>query len=242
MHVANRRDPLAFLERLAREYGDVVRFTIGRLPVFLLNHPDHVKGVLLSHYSNFLKGRGIARRDNFMGEGLLTSEGDLHRRQRQSTKPAFDHERFLGYGETMTKLAAETSESWRDGDSFDVLETMRKLTLPIASQTLFGTSVETDHQRIIAAFGVGLSRFRSFKPASTRLADRFSLVHRRRIRQARFDLESMISQIIAERRAARNDRGDLLSLLLSRAADVDERLTDGPSNSRRGDHNLHRRF
>lgn len=225
LQAASRRDPLGFMEGLARDYGDVVRFTIGRRPVFLLNHPEHVKGVLLSHYANFQKGRGIVRRNNFLGEGLLTSEGDFHRRQRQSTKPAFDHERFFGYGETMTKLAAEASESWRHGDRFDVLPTMRKLTLPIASQTLFGTSVEKDHQRIIAAFGTGLSSFRSFKSPFTRLADRFSLIQPGRLRRAQLDLESMISRIIAERRTAGDDRGDLLSLLLSRSTDEDERLT-----------------
>jgi len=224
LHVASRRDPLGFMERLAHEYGDVVRFTIGRRPVFLLNHPEHVKGVLLSHYANFTKGRGIVRRNNFLGEGLLTSEGTFHRRQRQSTKPAFDHERLFGYGDTMTRLAAETSDSWRHRGNLDVLQTMRKLTLPIASQTLFGTSVEKDHQRIIAAFGTGLGAFRSFKSPFTQLADRFALTQAGQLRRARLDLESMMSRIIAERRSDAHDRGDLLSLLMSRAPDEDERL------------------
>ena len=181
LHLASQRDPLGFMERLAREYGDIVHFKIGRRHVYLLNHPDHIKDVLVSHYANFLKGRGIVRRDNFLGEGLLTSEGDFHRRQRQLTQPAFHHERFAGYGAMMAKLAADVSRTWRAGDRLDVLEAMRQITLPIASQTLFGTDVETEHERIIAAFRTGLSRFRSFKPAATRLSDRFSLVHRRRL-------------------------------------------------------------
>jgi cytochrome P450 len=225
LHLSSQRDPLGFMERMAREYGDVVHFKIGRRHVYLLNHPEHVKDVLLTHYPNFLKGRGHTRRGNFLGEGLVTSEGGFHRRQRQLTQPAFNHERLAGYGDTMTRLAAETTRGWRGGDGLDVLEAMRQITLPIASQTLFGTSVETEHERIIDAFRTGLSRFRSFKPSGSRLADRLSPVHRHRAKRARDTIETLVSQMIAERRRVEDDRGDLLSLLLSRAGAEDEQLT-----------------
>jgi cytochrome P450 len=224
LYMASQRDPLGFMERMAREYGDVVHFKIGRQHVYLLNHPEYVKGVLLTHYPNFLKGRGIARRDNFLGEGLVTSEGAFHRRQRQLTQPAFNHERLNGYGETMTRLAEETTRGWREGERLDVLESMRQLTLPIASQTLFGTRVDTEHERIIDAFRTGLSRFRSFKPSGSRLADRFSPARRIRVKRARGTIETLVSRIIAERRRVADDRGDLLSLLLSRDGAEGEQL------------------
>lgn len=225
LHLASQRDPLGFMERAARDYGDIVHFKLGQRHVYLLNHPEYIKDVLVSHYANFLKGRGIVRRDNFLGEGLLTSEGSFHRRQRQLTQPAFHHERFASYGATMTRVSAEVSGGWRAGERLDVLEAMREITLPITSQTLFGTNVDTEHERIIAAFRAGLSRFRSFKSSVTSLSDRLSVVHRRRLRQARFNLESLISQMIAARRLEADDRGDLLSLLLSRAGVEDEGLT-----------------
>jgi cytochrome P450 len=225
LHLASQRDPLGFMERAAREYGDIVHFKIGQRHVYLLNHPDYIKDVLVSHYANFLKGRGIVRRDNFLGEGLLTSEGDFHRRQRQITQPAFHHERFAAYGETMTKVALEASLSWSAGARLDVLEAMREITLPITSQTLFGTRVDTEHERIIAAFRAGLSRFRPFRPAASRLSDRLSPLHQWRLKQARFDLERLISRIIAERqRSGDDDRGDLLSLLLSRTGAENEQF------------------
>lgn len=225
LHLASQRDPLGFMERAARDYGDIVYFKLGQRHVYLLNHPDYIKGVLVSHYANFLKGRGIVRRDNFLGEGLLTSEGELHRRQRQMTQPAFHHERFAAYGATMTKLTEDASRGWSAGGRLDVIEAMREITLPITSQTLFGTRVDTEHERIIAAFRAGLSRFRPFRPAAGRLSDRLSPLHRRRLRRARFDLEELISRIIAERQhSGDDDRGDLLSLLLSRTGAADEQL------------------
>ena len=221
---ASRRDPLGFMERMAREHGDIVYFKIGQRRVYLLNHPEYIKDVLVSHYANFLKGRGIVRKDNFFGEGLLTSEGNFHRRQRQLTQPAFHHERFAGYGALMSKLASDVSQNWRDGARLDVLETMRQITLPIASQTLFGTRVDTQHEQIIAAFRAGLNRFSLFKPAVNRLSDRLALINRRRLKQARFQLESLVSQIVSERQREDIDRGDLLSLLLSRDSAEDGQL------------------
>ncbi len=213
------------MERMAREYGDVVHFRVGRRRVYLLNHPEHVRGVLLSHYDNFLKGRGHVRRDNFLGEGLVTSEGGFHRRQRQLTQPAFSHERVNVYGATMARLAAEATKGWRGGERLDVLDSMRQVTLPIASQTLFGTRVDTEHERIIDAFRTGLNRFRWFKPSGSRLGERLSPTRRRLERRSRDTIETLVSQIIAERRLEEEDRGDLLSLLLSRPGEEGEALT-----------------
>ena len=221
----SKRDPLGFMKRLAGEYGDIVYFKIGRRDVYLLNHPEHIKGVLTSHYQNFLKGRGIDRRNNFLGEGLLTSEGGFHRRQRALTQPAFNHGRFVGYGSTMSSLAADISASWPVGERLDILEAMRRVTLSITSRTLFGTSTDTDHARIIAAFRSGLERFSSFKPAVSRFSDRLSFNRRRRLKRARLELETVVSQIVGERLAETSDRGDLLSLLVSRPDTEGEQLT-----------------
>ena len=225
LQLAIQRDPLGFMERLAREYGDVVHFRLGRRRVYLLNHPEHVKGVLLTHYANFLKGRGHVRRDNFLGLGLVTSEGAFHRRQRQLTQPAFNHERVNAYAETMAGLTAEAAAEWREGERLDVLDSMRQITLPIASQTLFGTRVDTEHERVIEAFRAGLNRFRWFKPSGSRLGERLSPVHRRRERRSRETIETLVSEIIEGRRREDEDRGDLLSLLLSRPDEEGEQLT-----------------
>lgn len=225
LHLASQRDPLGFLKRLAREYGDVVHFRVGRRHVYLLNHPEHVKGVFTTHYDNFLKGRGIRRRGNFGGEGLLTSEGELHRRERRLTQPAFNHGRFDGYAATMTKVAAAAGRSWGAGERLDVLESMRRITLPIASQTLFGVRVDAEHERIINAFRTAVSGLRPFRPAGTRLSDRMSPLGLWRMLRARGTFESLVTRIIAERKRAGGDAGDLLSLLLSREGEEGEQFT-----------------
>ncbi|MGH9903579.1 MAG: cytochrome P450, partial [Pyrinomonadaceae bacterium] len=62
-----RRDPLAFLARLARDYGDVAHFTLGPQHVFFLNHPDHVRDVLVTRHDHFIKGRALQRAKRLLG-------------------------------------------------------------------------------------------------------------------------------------------------------------------------------
>ena len=74
MLATRRRDPLAFLMKLARDYGDIVHFEIGPRHVFLLNHPDYIRDALNAHYQYFLKGPPRRQTRHFLGEGLVTSE------------------------------------------------------------------------------------------------------------------------------------------------------------------------
>ena len=67
-----RRDPLNFFTRLAREYGDVVQFRAGPQRVFLLNHPDYVRDVLVTHHERLrlLDGEPRGARAELGREGI----------------------------------------------------------------------------------------------------------------------------------------------------------------------------
>src|ERR687893_2716057 len=114
------RDHLGFLTRCAREYGDVVGLRFVNVPVYLLNHPDHVEYVLVQNHRNFIKSKGVRHSLGFLGDGLLTSEGSFWRRQRRLAQPAFHRERITAYGEVMTESAGSMVGDWRDGEVRDV--------------------------------------------------------------------------------------------------------------------------
>src|SRR6187200_1360241 len=135
------RDRITTLQRLTARYGDVVMFNVGRQPFAVLNHPDYVRDVLVTHHRAFHKGVGLQRAKLLLGEGLLTSEDTQHQRHRRLLQPAFHRERVAGYGETMATYADRTSQRWRDGDSRDMLQEMSRLTLAIAGKTLFDADV-----------------------------------------------------------------------------------------------------
>src|SRR5436305_12657902 len=146
-----RREPLTFLTRLAREYGDVVQSRAGPQRVFLLNHPDHVRDILVTHHERFHKGRALQRAKRLLGEGLLTSEGEFHRRQRRLAQPAFHRQRVNAYARVMTEFAEKTSARWRDRQTLDISGEMTRLTLSIVGKTLFDADVGRDGDEVGAA-------------------------------------------------------------------------------------------
>src|SRR6185436_17671161 len=132
-----RRDPVKFLMNSARDYGDIAYLKFGPQGIYLFNNPDYVKDVLVTNNRNFVKSRGLEMAKKFLGEGLLTSEGEFHRRQRRLAQPAFHRQRINAYAEVMTEHAVRTRERWRDGETIDMWQEMMRLTLAIVGKTLF---------------------------------------------------------------------------------------------------------
>src|SRR3954466_12948829 len=84
-----QRDPIPFFQKLAEEYGDASQFHVGPQQIFLFNHPDLIRELLVTQHRSFHKSRVLQRSKIIFGEGLLTSEEELHRRQRGRGKPGF---------------------------------------------------------------------------------------------------------------------------------------------------------
>src|SRR5258708_7619256 len=107
-----RRDPLGMMLKTARDFGDIATLKLGPNLVFLISNPEWIKDVLVTNHQSVKKSRGLERAKIFLGEGLVTSEGELHRRQRRMTQPAFNHQRIAGYAETMATRARQMSDDW----------------------------------------------------------------------------------------------------------------------------------
>jgi cytochrome P450 len=213
--------PLQFLTGLARDYGDASQFRVGPQPVFFFAHPDQVRDVLVTRQASFIKGLALQRTKVVLGEGLLTSEGDLHKRQRRLAQPAFHRERIQRYGEVMVEKAARTRERWRDGEEIDVAHEMMRLTLAVVAQTLFDADV--DHEA--GEIGAALTDLMLLFPLLVHPLGRYLLRMPflplvRRFRRALARLDRTIYAIVDERRRAGVDRGDLLSMLML-ATDVE---------------------
>jgi cytochrome P450 len=209
-----RREPLKFLTRISREYGDVVRFKVGPQRVFLLNHPDHVRDVLVTHHERFHKGRALKRAKRLLGESLLTSEGEFHRRQRRLALPAFHRQRINSYGSVMVEYAERVGARWREGETLDVSSEMMRLTLAVVGKTLFDADVESDADEVGAALTEVMELFDFLMLPFAELLEKLPLPPQRRFMRARAALDSVVYRIIEERRRSGGDRGDLLSMLL----------------------------
>lgn len=215
-----RRNTLQFLCQIAHDYGDASHFRVGHWDYWFFTHPDAVRDVLVSQDDRFIKGPALRRAKDTLGEGLLTSEGDLHRRQRRLVQPVLHPNRVATYADVMVRFAAETSARWRDGQEFDLHEQMMKLTLRIVAKTLFDADVAAEVDAIGHAMDVSVGMFsRAMSPWGPVL-NFLPLPSNFRFRREWGRLMALIDRFVQERRERDTERDDLLSRLL-RATDVE---------------------
>jgi cytochrome P450 len=221
------RDHLGFLTRCAREYGDVVGLRFVNVPVYLLNHPDHVEYVLVQNHRNFIKSKGVRHSLGFLGDGLLTSEGSFWRRQRRLAQPAFHRERIDAYGGAMVECAERAISGWKGSETRDVHEDMARLALDVVAKTLFGTLLTVEFEEVGAALETITQRFTGRGGVLFHIPEKVPTPANLRFRRAVRLLDGIIYKIIEERRAGGESDGDLLSMFLeARDEETGESMTD----------------
>ncbi|MGB2591617.1 MAG: cytochrome P450 [Candidatus Acidiferrum sp.] len=221
----NEGDPLGYFTNIVREYGDYASLQILTFRILLINHPDDIENVLVTHPRKFVKGRVLQANKRVFGKGLLTSEGDFWLRQRRLAQPAFHRARIAGYASTMVEYAERLLHEWRDGEERDIHKEMMRLTLQIVSKTLFDADVENDAQNIGKSLELLLEIGANFRrtifvpqwlPTPTNL----------RLERAISQIEKVLYRIIAQKRSSGRDAGDLLSMLLAAQDEDGSRMTD----------------
>jgi cytochrome P450 len=219
------RDPLGYLPRMAREYGDIATMRYYNFRVYFVNHPDYIEEVLVTQNRKFIKGRILRANKRLFGNGLLTSEGDFWLRQRRLAQPAFHRARIASYADTMVGYADRLLAEWKDGEERDVHAEMMRLTLQIVAKTLFDADVDREARQVGRALEAIMelnSDFRklilmpSWVPTPRNI--RAAIATRR--------LDKIIFRFVAQRRASGKDTGDLLSMLLAAQDEDGSRMTD----------------
>jgi len=212
--IAFFRDMLGFMINAKNEYGDIVHFKILGRKVFLLNHPELIKDVLVKHDRNFTKSRALERSKLILGNGLITSEGEYHLRQRRLAQPAFHHQRISSYGKIMADYASHLSDRWQEGDTVEMHREMMTLTLAIVGKTLYDTDVESETDEIGNAVTVIIDMFPRMLFPFSEILDKIPLPETIRFEKARERLNKTVYGMIEQRRSSGEDRGDLLSMFL----------------------------
>jgi cytochrome P450 len=197
-----RKDPPGFLSELAK-LGDISSFKMGGMQAYFLNNPEMIRDLLIVNAHKFVKGRALQRAKSLVGEGLLTSEGEFHLRQRRMIQPAFHRQRIAEYASAMIEFGEKISSTWRDGDERDIDKEMMRLTLNIVGKTLFSANVEDDSTEVGKAMTTLVEMFNILLLPFSEILEKLKKT-----------LDEVIYKIIEERRRSGEDRGDLLSMLL----------------------------
>jgi cytochrome P450 len=207
-----RKNPLAFLEGAAREFGDIAHWRIGWENIFLVNRPDLIRDVLVTHCNKFISG--FERAKKLLGEGLITTDGRLHQQQRRLIQPAFHAERIAKFAETITRQAERARSHWRNGTTLNVAHEMMRLTLLVVGETLFGANLESDASDIRNALAATMGSPPNMLMPFGQLVERLPLPAVRRMKVGRAKLDEIVYRLIHERQGCEEERGDLLSMLL----------------------------
>jgi cytochrome P450 len=220
------RDPLAYMTRMARQYGDVVLLPGFGMPVYMFNHPDQIEEILRHKHRVFKKDFYMEALRPLLGNGLLSSEGEEWRRARAMAQPAFQARQIQQYAATMVAHTERMIASWKPGETRNVHIEMMRLTSQIVTKTLFDVEVDDEEGSIgktleaaMLFYANPLSMWPKWRhvPTPTNL----------RFRRTLGALDALMFKMIRERRTAGpSDRSDLLSRLLCAEDEQGRKMSD----------------
>lgn len=210
------RDPLNFLLDLARNYGDVSYTSIGIGKMYMLNTPELIEEALIGRYKECVKDTGTRELIPLVGQGLLTSEGDVWKRNRKLASPPLAPKRIAGYADTMVICTERACAALRDAETRDVHVDMMALTLEIVGKTLLGFDARADAERVARVIDVSMVYFekqlrtwRGILPKWIPTPDRIAF------HKVVKDLDQMIYAIIDRCRASTEESDYLLARLVN---------------------------
>ncbi|WP_169736710.1 cytochrome P450 [Pseudonocardia spinosispora] len=207
------RDPLALLSD-ATSRGDIVRLAVGRGSLYLLNCPELVRQVQVTDADRFDRGRIFEKARAFVGQGLATSDGALHLRQRRIIQPAFHRDRITAYAEVMREQVESLVGQWQPGRTLAFHQEITDLALAVLTKSIFRSTVGAD---VVAEVQHALPIVVDGVLARSLLPDAWEKVPtpgNRRFASARTRLRRVVKDAVVAHRAAGVDHGDLLSALV----------------------------
>jgi len=226
-------NPLQAFYDWHRDYGDLVSFRLATRQFYLFSHPKLVEQALIRQSDIFKKiynpekPSGIAL---ILGQGLVTSQGDLWQRQRQLMQPVFQRSNVTTLLPLMVTAGNNMLNRWRqlgEGAHLNLSNEMTRLTLEVITQTMFSTSVLDKIERISPSLDTLLRYAIKSIVNPLTLPLYVPTPANQKFKRALGTIDDVIYGIIHQRRAAPSERNDLLDMLLKARDDSsDEKMTD----------------
>jgi cytochrome P450 len=216
------RDPIGFMARSARAYGPVVRWEFPTERGFLITGPKEVERILVTENQHYAKGRLFQQSAQpLLGEGLLTSEGELWRRQRHRIEPSFHPDRLEQYTTIMTERTEKIVNRWQDGETRDLHADMMGLTLEIVAEALLGVDIRDRTPAVREALDAITTHAEKLRTNYVPLWVPTPL--NRRFHRSMDVLDEIVSDIIEDRRADPGE--DVVSSLLAATDEAGDRMS-----------------
>jgi cytochrome P450 len=225
-----KKDPFPFLQGVTAAYGDFVPIRFGPWRAFYVSRPELIEDVLVHQQRHFIKDPIVYRVIGSLGgNGLINSDGDFWRTQRRLMQPAFHRKHIAEHAATMVSFTERMMARWRPGEVRDLHKDMIDLAMEILCKALFSADISNKTDVLGSALTTALEiwgeRLKSMvllmMPPSVPIPS--NLRFRRAVRQ----LDTILYQVIQQRRATMDVHPDLMSMLLhARFEDDGSQMTD----------------
>ncbi|CAM3620902.1 cytochrome P450 [Nocardiopsis gilva] len=221
------RRPLAFLASL-RPKGGMVRVDVGTSSVYLVTDPDLAHEALVTKAASLGRGRVYERLRPVLGSGLVTSEGDVHQRQRRLVLSALHRVPAAEHTAISVHHAEELIAAWRPGEMVRVDEAMFDLVLGILLEAVFSSGLDRSAAAEIRYSTRVVSKGALARAITPQMLDRLPRSPHQSYDAAAARLRFVLDALIKERRGAEGDFDDLLSLVMSvRDPETGTAMSDG---------------
>jgi cytochrome P450 len=227
-----KANPFQALCDWQRDYGDLVSFRLAIRHFYLISHPKLIEQALIKQSDIFVKmydpnkPTGLAL---VLGQGLVTSQGELWQRQRHLMQPVFQRGNLASLLPQIVTVGNNLLARWRllgDGAQVKLADEMMQVTLEVITQTMFSTSVLDKIQYIAPALDTLLRYAAKSVMNPLRIPLFIPTKANREFNAASAVVDDVIYGIIGQRRAQPAAHNDLLDMLLNASDDNGNKMSD----------------
>ncbi|SFP28037.1 Cytochrome P450 [Amycolatopsis arida] len=221
------KNPLEFFQKASAQ-GPIVKLWLGPKLAYLVSDHEMLYDILVRKAKSFDKGMQFDRARPLLGNGILLSEGDFHRRQRRIMQPAFHHTNIASYLDIMRSAAEDVFGGWEDGQQVTMYNMFYELAVRIVIKALFSTDMaEQDIAEVYRSMPTvisGVERRAAIPPA---LLDLVPTRSSKEFHAAVARLRAIGTRIVADYRARDiKPSNDLMALLFTSRDEGNELMTD----------------
>lgn len=237
LQTVNQLRKLGFLEYLRQawqEYGDLFAVKLGNPPMVLAIHPEHVRYFNITNVANYQKLDSYATpRQYLLGDGLITSTGELWKRQRKLMAPFYTPRGIQAFAGIMIEETQALLGRWRtlaaSGQEVDMSDEMAYTAAAIILKSMFTMEADDKLLDIKDAFETAIAFLSEQRRRPIKLPLWVPTPENRRFSQAFRMLTDYLNKLLDTRRQMPEEQwpDDLLSrLMLARDEDTGEAMSD----------------
>lgn len=208
-------DRLGFLLDLSRTYGPVASFRLFHHRILLISDPDLIEQVLVHDARHYIKHFGARAYKVLLGQGLVTSEGEVWRQQRRLIQPALLKTQVHSYAPAMVQETHRMLAGWSNGQRTDVHAEFTRLSSRIALKALFNLDDEGNSERFGSALRIAIDLINKRLRSIAKMPSWFPSPLNLRLNAAVASLTKDVDGYIAAGRSRREPGQDLLSRLIA---------------------------